>query len=616
VLVPAMYRYLIHQICSASYVYHGICKDLSVYEPLISSEVEFSYATTLNMIWHTHNPDLLFHELPPLLFVLSPPLLLSVLTHPCSNSVTKHSDKYLECATFYFRSFQHYVLYPWTSAYEFSTKEISNYGLLMDFIYTTATETNSKERISSGTWFSIEQSQELHSPFDNLYLPEAVFKDHLLQYRSSFTPSGIDYDRFIVLLADENDRRLLSFGYKAVTKTEMLAEMKSRIDQVIFKVFEKLKEAQEICVRSYSGILEYKEYSWWEVVDNVIMDYGFKTSRDICKEALAYLINEEERIESFEFLDSGEQLHQYLLVWMIRRRILQTCRGKIYRAYAICKNNLSEYDALIYAETKLDHPDQIPLNIIWHAHNQDLLFDEIPNLFPSWLSPFLRHPCSDRVKKDSPSREYVECARYYLEILGESVYQHPSNYEPDNYGFFMDNIFKIPSSGYIKANAITQVSDDTLFLLYTAQKQVMNIRDVLNCETEEELIDLLYDRSMRPLWHQILQPHLPREFTPENFEQYLTEQQKAHIIKAFIVPNEEERIQKLNEIITDIFQPKDFNGESQCLVCLSKLPRFMATPTCTCKYALCPDCAELTNAMRTKCLQDCENVSHKISYNK
>jgi hypothetical protein len=75
-------------------------------------------------------------------------------------------------------------------------------------------------------------------------------------------------------------------------------------------------------------------------------------------------------------------------------------------------------------------------------------------------------------------------------------------------------------------------------------------------------------------------------------------------------------VKRFNEFIADIFQPKDFNGQTQCLACLSELSRLVATPSCKCNYAICPDCVAPTDASRKKCFMNClvKNVSHSIRF--
>jgi hypothetical protein len=462
VLVPAMYRFMIGKICSNSSVYRGVCKDLSFYETLIVSEVEFKYETPFNIIWHAHNPNLLFHELPSLI----PPVLHSILTHPCSNTVTKHSNNdYLDCAFFYYTQ-----KYP---SLEYIADDIRYYGLLMDFIYANILS------IDRGEIWSIQPSQKINALlkraskallFDSIQystkdtfwidvgdaIPEIIFKKMLGKSLAEIGFWRIDDGRIVLLLTeDERISFVEASGWRRPT-------LINKFNEIIKQDYKTSNRLLGRCAIYYSS---YKEFS---------------------KYVEPYLINFETQIKSGDrVFENQESLDRFLVPSMYRRMIMQICKNAFYQK--ICRP-VSAYETMISKDsTKFEYDKGFNM-IWWNSHNPDILFHgTIP-----WLSLIMNNnnPC-----------------KFYLEVFGTQ------------YGYIMDSVLN--KQGSIKASAIKELSPETLSLLDRV-KNLINIPNILNCETEKELVNVLND-SIKSLWHRTLQPHLPSQITPEHFEQYLPE---------------------------------------------------------------------------------------------
>jgi hypothetical protein len=417
VLVPAMYRFMIGNICSRSSVYQAVCKDLSSYETLILSEVVFKYETSFNIIWHTHNLNLLFHELPSLI----PPVLHSILTHPCSDTVTNiysNANDYLECAKFYADAFSDYTQKK--SSLGYVAEDIRYYGLLMDFIYANISPITQHR----GEIWSIQPSERINADLRraskalvfcdigiqsttkkeflkdiNNAIPEIIFKRMVGEELSEMGFRRIDDARIMMLLTEDERSNFDQASRISIRRSTMTDKFREIVDQVRERLL-------GICIQYGSLFEEFSKYT-----------EPYKTDRpyEICEQSLTNLINHETQIKSGDrVFENQESLDVFLVPSMYRRMIGQICKNSAFQK--ICRP-LSAYETMISKETKFGYDKGF--TIIWNLHNPDILFHEIPSLLPSWLSPIVNYHCSGQGHN---------CAKYYSELFGTE------------YGYIMDSV--------------------------------------------------------------------------------------------------------------------------------------------------------------------------------
>jgi hypothetical protein len=263
-LVPAMYRFMISQICSTD-AYKTICKpSVSDYNSLIALEKEdFKYESCFNIIWHTQNPSLLFKQVPSLL----PSLLRPILTDPCSDTVTRESSNYMECARDYAISFMHISVAP---NLILNPVDFNHYGLLMDFIHTvhhkliqpslifklttlttdltTAFSRTSKSLLSIPALFSAKTEQEILTILTDA-IPESVWHIKLQPHLSS------------ELSIDEIERRLTEkqqmLLYEGFLADDRLT-MEEKFDQVIADIFQPVPcNGEKECLKCFNELTQY-----------------------------------------------------------------------------------------------------------------------------------------------------------------------------------------------------------------------------------------------------------------------------------------------------------------------------------------------------------------------
>jgi hypothetical protein len=175
------------------------------------------------------------------------------------------------------------------------------------------------------------------------------------------------------------------------------------------------------------------------------------------------------------------------------------------------------------------------------------------------------------------------------------------------YGFLMDFIYSNRVS--YKADLIKMVSPETRGLVRKVNKNLLNIQDVLNCETEECLAKDLDKAVPETIWNKMLQSRLPEGIKQDQLPQYLTAKFKAMIDEAKSARTREAVTHKFEEIIDELFKPVE--DGSECFVCYEPLCSVVAAPSCPCKYDVCLNC---TKKIGTKCFYRHENISYRMEF--